>query len=657
MPSRPDTAEGRDDRLWIIGVMAVSAALFLSTISSNVHFGDSAEGVAGVASLGILHAPGYVVWVAAARLFSELVPIGELALRVALFSAVCSVATVGVVFAIARRLGASSLGAAVGALSLAVSSSFWFYAGYAKAYALTSLLIAITILFLLRWKSDGGVWRLVVVGIAIGLSLGAAWQSMAVAVPGLALLLFAADRRPRPRELAALAASGLASAGAVLAWVMVRASADPAVTWGGASTLGRAVRLLLMRDFINLQGTGAGTAEGDSVASGENVVALVIKLLRVPFFVNADLGILLLALAVIGVAVAIQRRGVTRWWPLAVVYVANIVAVLAVISPGRRPSGMSISRDALLRTGGFTLASAIVLACITALGATWAAGRVQAAVQGASGRGRGRARTSAQRRAQRAADAAPARGTAWAATALAVLVIGGTAAYHWRVATHREPDFAGDYAHNVLTSLPEDTVLLTNLLERTFTLEYQQVVHDLRPDVDLVQIEKLPAAWYREDVADRLDVELEEGDRNAFELALLVSDQLQGERPVYYDASALSSLASAREDLGYRALGLVAEALPTGDGQSLDHEAAAALIADYRLEGLFDHPARRRYPNRWMLRPYVTTFTDQGVALAGKERYEEAREQLEKALQIAPYDETVAQLLRELDALAAGQSR
>lgn len=654
MPPSTESGVARAERALHAGVVAIAAALFSSTVSGNVHFGDSAESAAGVGSLGILHAPGYVAWVGLARLFSELVPIGGLALRVALFSVVCASATVGVVFAIARRLGASPAGAAIGALSLAASSSFWFYAGYAKAYALTSFLIALTVWCLITWSSSGTRWRLAVAGLAMGLSLGAAWQSMAVAAPGLALLLVAYDRRPRVRDLSVLAASGLAAAGGVVGWVMVRASADPAVTWGGASTPGRAIRLLLMRDFINLQGTGAGTARGQSVASGDNLSAFVVKVLRIPLFLTAEYGIAVLAVLVVGAAVAVRSSRTSRWWALLVIYLANVAAVFAIISPGRRPRSAAVSREALLRTGGFTLAAGIVLACLVALGATWALERAGTGTAVIPSRRRSR-ETSAQRRARQAASATRAR-RPWLGQVVAGAVLLGTAGYHWSAASHHEPPFAADYGYNVLTSLPDDTVLLTNLLERSFTVEYQQVVRDLRPDVELVQIEKLASAWYREDVGERLGIDFEGGGDRTFELGLAVTDQLSGQRPVYYDASALSSLVSAREDLAYRAVGLVAEALPTGGGQSFDADATARLLEGYRLDGLFDDPARLRYPNARMLTPYVTTLSDLGVALAQEERFPEARHQLERALQIAPDDETATDLLRQLDVLE-GQQR
>src|SRR5713226_8313866 len=70
----------------LVGVAA--AVLFLVTFSSRVALGDAPETVSGVKAIGILHAPGYPLYVLSARVFAELAPIGGWALRVNLFSLV-----------------------------------------------------------------------------------------------------------------------------------------------------------------------------------------------------------------------------------------------------------------------------------------------------------------------------------------------------------------------------------------------------------------------------------------------------------------------------------------------------------------------------------------------------------------------------------------
>ena len=49
----------------------MAAVVYLTTFSSHVSLGDAPEAVAGVRSLGILHAPGYPTYVLAARAFGD----------------------------------------------------------------------------------------------------------------------------------------------------------------------------------------------------------------------------------------------------------------------------------------------------------------------------------------------------------------------------------------------------------------------------------------------------------------------------------------------------------------------------------------------------------------------------------------------------------
>ena len=74
------------------------------------------ESVAGVKTVGILHAPGYPSYVLAGHLFGTIVAVGSWSLRTNLFSLVCATATVAAVYLVARLFGASRVGAAIGAL-------------------------------------------------------------------------------------------------------------------------------------------------------------------------------------------------------------------------------------------------------------------------------------------------------------------------------------------------------------------------------------------------------------------------------------------------------------------------------------------------------------------------------------------------------------
>ena len=78
----PHNSQGLAGRLndapWIVGVSVVSFVIFASSVSPRMQLGDSPESVAGVKAIGILHAPGYFVYVLATRLVTILEPFGSL---------------------------------------------------------------------------------------------------------------------------------------------------------------------------------------------------------------------------------------------------------------------------------------------------------------------------------------------------------------------------------------------------------------------------------------------------------------------------------------------------------------------------------------------------------------------------------------------------
>ena len=77
--------------VWIaVAVVGVAACVFASAFSSHVALGDAPESVAGVKTLGILHAPGYPSYVVAAHVFGDVFRVGSWAFRVNVFSVVCA---------------------------------------------------------------------------------------------------------------------------------------------------------------------------------------------------------------------------------------------------------------------------------------------------------------------------------------------------------------------------------------------------------------------------------------------------------------------------------------------------------------------------------------------------------------------------------------
>jgi len=141
---------------WIGGAVL---ATYLLTLCPGIYVGDSGELVTASALLGVAHPPGYPLYVLLGRLFS-LLPVGEVALRVNLFSAAAGAAAAGCLALLLLSLpGAarrSRRGAAIAAtvviLLFAFSRTAWSQMVVAEVYGLNLFMIALTLLALFRGK-------------------------------------------------------------------------------------------------------------------------------------------------------------------------------------------------------------------------------------------------------------------------------------------------------------------------------------------------------------------------------------------------------------------------------------------------------------------------------------------------------------------------
>jgi hypothetical protein len=134
-----------------------------------VRGGDCGELIASSFTLGIAHPSGYPIWCLTGKLFS-LLPLGEVAWRYNLFSALCGALAAATIAATGHRLlqapgsqpkatARRAQWSATGA-GLLLSGFFFFgsQALLAEVYALAALEGAALLYFALKWKQDGD-WR------------------------------------------------------------------------------------------------------------------------------------------------------------------------------------------------------------------------------------------------------------------------------------------------------------------------------------------------------------------------------------------------------------------------------------------------------------------------------------------------------------------
>jgi hypothetical protein len=213
-PSAPQHARPRLDRwdaLLALTCLVAGLALYIRTLTPGLLIGDSGEFQTLAYLLGHTHPTGYPVYLALAKL-ATFWPLGDVAYRVNLFSALMGALTVVGVYLSGRLLVKYRILSFVGALALAVSPTFWSQAVIAEIYTAGSAFLVFILLALLVWNRDDSRWALFVAGLLGGLSLGV---HMSVALLAPAVLLFMLTHWQRGKKMWKVALLGVA-AGALI---------------------------------------------------------------------------------------------------------------------------------------------------------------------------------------------------------------------------------------------------------------------------------------------------------------------------------------------------------------------------------------------------------------------------------------------------------
>jgi hypothetical protein len=208
--------------------------VYLRTLAPTVMWYDMGELTTASYVLGIAHNTGYPLYILLGKLFT-FIPVGDIAYRVNLMSAVFAALTVSVVFVIIHDLTKSALASFFGALTLAFSSTLWSTATWAESYSLNAFFTAFITLLLLRWRENRRAWQLYVASLLFGLSLGN-HRLILLLVPGILLLLWAGRHSLKIGRC--LRCGGLLMLGAsVYLYLPLRGSQEPPLNWAQPGNL------------------------------------------------------------------------------------------------------------------------------------------------------------------------------------------------------------------------------------------------------------------------------------------------------------------------------------------------------------------------------------------------------------------------------------
>lgn len=131
---------------------------YVSTLAPTVLDGDAALFQYTPSVLGVTYPTGYPTYILLSRLWTLLVPVGSIAYRVNLFSAVCGALALAFLYPALRRLLESRPAALLATLIFATLPTYWRWATESKIYTLHILFLS-GILFLLTRCNESASQR------------------------------------------------------------------------------------------------------------------------------------------------------------------------------------------------------------------------------------------------------------------------------------------------------------------------------------------------------------------------------------------------------------------------------------------------------------------------------------------------------------------
>jgi len=212
---------------WASLVFLFSFIFYIFTLSPSVAWLDSGELTTAAHVLGIPHPTGYPLYTMLAKLFT-LIPIGSIAWRINLMSALFGALSVMLLYLIVNQLTKHDTSALISAVALAVSPSFWDVSTMAEVYSMHIFFLLLNIWLLLKYQK-GDKMFLYLFALSFGLSMAHHVTSV-LFVPGYLYLILKSKKINMRAILICLL---LFSAGLLpYLYLPIRSSADPVLDWG-----------------------------------------------------------------------------------------------------------------------------------------------------------------------------------------------------------------------------------------------------------------------------------------------------------------------------------------------------------------------------------------------------------------------------------------
>ncbi|MEW6104354.1 MAG: DUF2723 domain-containing protein [bacterium] len=143
-------------------VFVCAFGVYLHTLTPSVGLHDSGELITVAYTLGIAHPPGYPLYTLLGKLWTTIIPIGSIAFRMnmqsALFASLAVMMTYFITLKVSgraeERKNGRIISSVVASLILAFSATFWEQAVIAEKYTLNAFFASLLIFILLKWQDS-----------------------------------------------------------------------------------------------------------------------------------------------------------------------------------------------------------------------------------------------------------------------------------------------------------------------------------------------------------------------------------------------------------------------------------------------------------------------------------------------------------------------
>ncbi len=513
-----------------VAVGIVALLVYARCLYPGVAGGDAGELVAAVATRGVIHPPGYPLYSLLGRLF-VLLPVGSVAFRLNLMSAVCNAAAAALVFATVDRWTASRWAALVAAALFAFSPLVWTYAISAEVFALDNLLCAALLLLAVLYDKRREPRYVVAGAFVFGLGLSNHHTILFAGVPLAVWALWRGrDQLLQPRRGAQVL---LAFAAGLLPYAYLPIAAHHAspVSWGDTGTWSGFWTHVLRREYGTFRLASPGVASGSSAASTATAFASDIF---------QQIGWWGLPLVVLGVAAAVRAR---QGKPLSLVLlVAPLLSVGVLALLGNLPVTDPLHHAIVAR---FWQQPYLFVCVLCGLGLSDLARFIP-------------------------------RWTPVLAVAIAVAI----PVLRFSSMNRHDSRLVQSYGAEILRAAPEHALLLTRGDLITNTTRYLHFVEHGRPDVSIVDLELLGFGWYarRQHGIVLPGARYAPGAPDGFTLAALL-DANFGRRPILLCGGPRRGDHSADARYGFWPFGLCEIVHKGTEPVNVDHWLAASKAA------------------------------------------------------------------------------